>query len=179
MTLTEIANQLGCDKGTLCAERHGYTELYDTAIDPRSRLLEVGIDAGLSVAMWKQWSADIHLIAIDNRPACITTEVAAACDARLCDQSNAAELSELARSVGVLDVIIDDGSHDPDHQILTLETLWVCLRNGGLYFIEDLHTSAWYPPIKNASRRISQFAERHNATLRFECQNKLAWLVKI
>lgn len=178
MTLTEIANSLGCDKGTLYAERHGYTELYETAIDPRSRMLEVGIDTGLSVVMWKQWSADIDLIAIDNRPACITAEVAELCDARLCDQSSAAELLKLAQSISVLDVVVDDGSHHPDHQILTLEILWKCLRGGGTYFIEDLHTSEWYPPDKNALRRISQFAEQHNAALRFECQNKLAMLVK-
>ena len=37
------------------------------------------------------------------------------------------------------DIIIDDGSHFPDHQQITLEMLFPHLNAGGIYFIEDLH----------------------------------------
>eukprot|EP01062_Namystynia_karyoxenos_P061054 TRINITY_DN5296_c0_g1_i2.p1 TRINITY_DN5296_c0_g1~~TRINITY_DN5296_c0_g1_i2.p1 ORF type:complete len:427 (+),score=46.01 TRINITY_DN5296_c0_g1_i2:78-1358(+) len=40
-----------------------------------------------------------------------------------------------------LDIIVDDGSHDSDHQIRTLHGLWPALRPGGLYVIEDLEMS--------------------------------------
>ena len=37
-----------------------------------------------------------------------------------------------------VDVIIDDGSHRPDHQQISLSALFPSLVSGGLYFIEDL-----------------------------------------
>lgn len=180
MTLTEIANSLACDKGTTAYERHGYTQIYEGLIAPSSRMLEIGIDKGLSVTMWKQWSADLNLIAIDNNAECITSSVAAMCDARMCDQSDVSQLESLAESLGPesLDVIIDDGSHRPDDQLLTLETLWKCLRSGGRYFVEDLHTSNWFPMETRAPNRLKQFAGRNAAVMHFACQNKLACLVK-
>ena len=42
------------------------------------------------------------------------------------------------------DIIIDDGSHVPWHQIFTLETIFdTWLKPGGLYIIEDIETSYW------------------------------------
>ena len=41
------------------------------------------------------------------------------------------------------DVIIDDGSHRPDHQQIALGFLFPHLRSGGLYFIEDLMTNGF------------------------------------
>ena len=40
-------------------------------------------------------------------------------------------------------MIIDDGSHLPSHQLLSLETLWPALAPGGLYIVEDVETSYW------------------------------------
>ena len=45
------------------------------------------------------------------------------------------------------DVIIDDGSHIPWHQIFTLETMFdTFLKDGGVYIIEDMETSYWDRP---------------------------------
>ena len=44
---------------------------------------------------------------------------------------------------GNFTVIIDDGSHLPSHQLLSLETLWPSLAPGGLYIVEDVETSYW------------------------------------
>jgi hypothetical protein len=162
MTLTEIANRLGCDKGTTTHGRHGYTEIYESAIDPECTLLEIGIDKGLSLRMWREWSEDIDLIA----------------DLQLCDQGDADSLERLADELWSVDVIIDDGSHNPNHQILTLETLWKRLQSGGKYFIEDLHYSAWFPEAERAPNRIRSFAQKMGASHSFFCHNKLAMLVK-
>lgn len=40
-----------------------------------------------------------------------------------------------------LDVIIDDGSHFQNHQILTFEKLFLHLNEGGIYLVEDTHAS--------------------------------------
>ena len=43
------------------------------------------------------------------------------------------------QSGGGFHAIIDDGSHSNRDILLTLRILWPALRDGGLYFIEDLH----------------------------------------
>ena len=59
------------------------------------------------------------------------------------DQSVAQDLTELASEYGPFDIIIDDGSHVNAHQILTFDTLFEHLRDGGLYVVEDVQTSYW------------------------------------
>jgi hypothetical protein len=40
-----------------------------------------------------------------------------------------------------LDLIVDDGSHLTSHQIKSLELLRPKLKPGGIYILEDIHTS--------------------------------------
>jgi cephalosporin hydroxylase len=52
-------------------------------------------------------------------------------------------LSSVLKELGDPQIIIDDGSHHADHLSLTLEMLWPHLQDGGVYIIEDTHTSYW------------------------------------
>lgn len=180
MSLTSIANRIGCDKGTTSHEKHGYTDVYDKLIRKQSNMIEIGIDAGLSVRMWSDWSEALKLIAIDNRAECITPEIASMCDARVCDQSCDAQLLELAATIETesIDVIIDDGSHRPDDQMKTLRCLWKCLKPGGLYFVEDLHVSHWFPVADRAPQRLRVFASETSSHIQFLCSGKLAVIGK-
>jgi hypothetical protein len=40
------------------------------------------------------------------------------------------------------DLIIDDGSHNPDDQILTAKMLMCLLKDDGFYIIEDVHINS-------------------------------------
>ena len=42
-----------------------------------------------------------------------------------------------------VDIIIDDGGHYMHQQQISFGFLFAYMRSGGLYFIEDLHTSYW------------------------------------
>jgi hypothetical protein len=62
------------------------------------------------------------------------------------DQSNIKFLDafiEQTDTSGALDIIIDDGSHMPEHQLISFERLWLEVAPGGYYFIEDIETSYW------------------------------------
>src|SRR5262249_51417609 len=56
------------------------------------------------------------------------------------DQSDRSFWRRVRNEVPPLDVIIDDGSHQPDHQIISLEELLPHLRLGGVYLCEDIET---------------------------------------
>jgi hypothetical protein len=58
------------------------------------------------------------------------------------DQSNKGAMDAVKKRFGSFDVIVDDGSHLSSHQIATFEYLFkIALKPGGVYIIEDLHTS--------------------------------------
>ena len=65
-------------------------------------------------------------------------------DPRICyvqmDQGDAAQVRKLF-SLAAFDLIIEDGSHRPDHQITALVEGIRSLNNGGIYILEDIHTS--------------------------------------
>lgn len=62
------------------------------------------------------------------------------------DQANVTFLEEfIAISGGEFDLIIDDGGHTMSQQMTSLKTLWRAVKPGGIFFIEDLHTS--YMPV--------------------------------
>ena len=51
--------------------------------------------------------------------------------------------SELSKSIGekTYDVILDDGGHSMKQQMNTLEVYWPHVNPGGVFIMEDLHTS--------------------------------------
>ncbi|RGD57316.1 class I SAM-dependent methyltransferase [Kitasatospora xanthocidica] len=57
------------------------------------------------------------------------------------DQSDPAQMIEIAERHGPFDIVIDDGSHINEHVRTTFRALFPHVRAGGLYVIEDLWTS--------------------------------------
>ena len=59
------------------------------------------------------------------------------------DQEDPEMLRRLESEYGPFDVIIDDGGHAMRQQIVSIETLFPLLSDGGTYLVEDVHTSYW------------------------------------
>ena len=59
----------------------------------------------------------------------------------ICDQSSKNQLKELVKQTGDFDLIIDDGSHQYEHQKTSLETLIYHIKPNGYYIIEDVFGS--------------------------------------
>lgn len=65
------------------------------------------------------------------------------------DQSKISDLHKVKNIIDNADFIIDDGSHHPEHQLLTFNYLFDNLLNlGGVYIIEDIECSYWNPQSK-------------------------------
>jgi hypothetical protein len=52
-------------------------------------------------------------------------------------------LNTVKDEIGVIDIIVDDGSHVNEHIIKTFNHLFPLLKKGGIYVIEDLQCSYW------------------------------------
>jgi hypothetical protein len=122
---------------------HGYQRYYRrffAETPPKPTILEIGVDNGNSLELWSEFLTEPKLYAIDIINKTVPEWVTFDC----VDQSDAAQLSTYAEGKHQLfDVIVDDGSHVPEHQILTLNALWQCLKPGGSYIVEDIETCYW------------------------------------
>ncbi|WP_270936754.1 class I SAM-dependent methyltransferase [Falsiroseomonas oryzae] len=148
--MTSAAAGLGLDAlgrlhGTDKASHgHGYLEIYEPFFRPLRdapiRLLEIGVDKGNSLRLWKAYFPLATVIGAD-----IVPEKAALAEDRIAieivDQSQPAQLEALARRHGPFDIVVEDGSHIWGHQIVSLQALLPFVRPGGLYVVEDLHTN--------------------------------------
>lgn len=62
-----------------------------------------------------------------------------------CSQIDTKCIQKFGRTHGPFDLIIDDASHVPQHNIFSMIAWWPYLKPGGTYVIEDMQTSYWMP----------------------------------
>jgi hypothetical protein len=151
VSLRELFRKHNTDKGYT----HHYERQYERLLAPFRyqpvRLLEIGADGGASMAVWRDYFSDAELLAGIGYGAGFNANAPACKSAVHCyygDQANVTFLDWLlVDSGGRFDVIIDDGSHLPEHQFASLRRLLErdALVDGGLYIIEDVETSYWRP----------------------------------
>ncbi len=109
-----------------------------TFIGRAVNVLEVGVYSGGSLRMWRGYfgaRATIHGIDID--PVCRRFE-SDRIEIVIGDQSDRGFWREFVDRVPQIDIVIDDGSHVPEHQVATLEALLPHISNGGVYICEDI-----------------------------------------
>ncbi|MGH7890572.1 MAG: class I SAM-dependent methyltransferase [Thermodesulfobacteriota bacterium] len=145
--LDRIALETGTDKSS---DGHNYTEVYAHHFAPLRhqpiKLLEIGIASGASVKLWERYfpNATLHFIDICPDVVQYYSPSSPRIQYHFLDQSNTEALRQFAADVGEsFDIIIDDGGHHMNQQIISFQTLFPHLKSGGLYIIEDLHTSYW------------------------------------
>ena len=130
---------------------HRYDLIYPSFIselrNKEIKMLEIGLgtfadDTGYSRNMWKEYfpSATVFVMDINHEFEDGVGKVFRG------DQSNINDLENISNKIKIVDFIIDDGSHHPEHQIKTFEFLFnKNLKNGGYYIIEDIECSYWRP----------------------------------
>lgn len=142
--LDQIALSTGADKSSNC---HNYTEIYAKYFSPLKdkpiKFLEIGIDQGASVKLWEEYfkNAELHFIDITFKNIRYFSERS---KYHLANQENLADLAKfISEAGGDFDIIIDDGGHTMSQQINSFSALFPHVKSGGMYIIEDLHTSYW------------------------------------
>ncbi|KLE33680.1 hypothetical protein AAW01_04475 [Aurantiacibacter gangjinensis] len=108
------------------------------------KMLEIGVFQGGSLDMWRSYFGDectLFGVDIDSKT---VDRVSPPNQVRIGSQDDPAFLADVVREMGGLDLVLDDGSHVGKHQWSTFETLFPLLSEGGLYIIEDTHTSYWW-----------------------------------
>ena len=149
MTLKEINKELQNAKGTY----HDYLDLYyENALSPykdkKITLLEIGINYGSSLELWSKYFSNAEIIGVDYidygyKPIKENIKIII---------GNATK-KETFSQIKHLDIVIDDGSHNINHQLNSFKILHERLTNNGLYIIEDIKN---IDQTKNDFKNLSQ-----------------------
>lgn len=104
-------------------------------------VLEIGIRRGGSLQIWREYFGErARVVGIDIDPTCRALE-ADGFEVFIGDQGDTAFLTDIVERAGPFDIVIDDGSHRMEDLRRSFATLFPNLISGGLYMVEDTHTS--------------------------------------
>lgn len=171
-SLHSLFLQSGSDKGWYHGYARYYEPILERLRDKPVRLVEIGVEDGESMEAWMRyftktdhiygigygaynewqtegvtncsdypWRKSFFLWSVGNG---VPEDSNGKCSLFKGDQSDTEFLDFFKNKTGgKFDVVIDDGSHVPSHQLISFESLWPSIVPGGFYFIEDVETSYW------------------------------------
>jgi len=123
------------------------------------KILEIGVHHGGSLQMWRKYFGSVATIyGIDIDPRCKDFEEDG-CHIRIGNQADPEFLRSIIDEMGSIDIVIDDGSHINSHQLASFKALFKELNYGGLYIVEDLHTSYWEGDWEGGLKKPGTFIE--------------------
>lgn len=146
--LCRLAEHFGSDKWGV----HRYAQHYQTHFEPLRnrpvRILEIGVgghespvDGGASLRMWKEYFPKSEIFAID------LFDKSALEEDRITifkgSQNDQEFLRSVMRKIGIVDIVIDDGSHVNEHVLTSFQVLFPLISSNGMYVIEDMQTAYW------------------------------------
>jgi hypothetical protein len=126
---------------------HHYFEVYDRHFSKyRGKeivILEIGTFQGGSLQMWKHYFGDkAKIYGMDINPDCKQVEEENI-KIFIGSQSDRHFLRDVIKEIPPIDILIDDGGHTMEQQIVSFEELFDHIKPDGVYLCEDLHTSYW------------------------------------
>jgi hypothetical protein len=149
-SFAKLVEASGSDKYYLHHYEHYYSKwLAPYRAHPKLKIVEIGARNGKSLTLWSDYFESPHLIlGVAYDFAGNTQGVQAVANAHKAvrllfgDQSKPSTMKQVCDN-GPFNIIVDDGSHLPSHQVFSLYSLWSCLEPGGLYIVEDTETNYW------------------------------------
>jgi len=141
-TFKEISDSVDCDKSTY----HEYDRIYPLFLEKwrneSINIFEIGIEYGKSMKIWENYFPFANIWGMDIA----NTYKSPRCSVFIGDQSKMEDLVSISNKIPKCELIVDDGSHVPEHQLKTFNYLFRnVLKPGGVYIIEDIECSYWRP----------------------------------
>lgn len=141
-TFKEISDQFDCDKTTYHKYDRYYPMFLEKWRDRDINIFEIGLDRGKSMNIWENYFPFAKIWGMDISKQYSTDR----CNVFIGDQSKLEDLRNVSKQVPKCKVIVDDGSHVPEHQLKSFHYLFQNMLDwGGVYIIEDTECSYWGP----------------------------------
>ena len=118
-----------------------YAELFEKYRDKEVTFVEVGVLNGGSLFMWRDYfGSRARIIGVELNSAAKKWE-AEGFEIYIGSQSDPIFWQNFFKAVGPVDVLLDDGGHTYEQQIVTADQCIPNIKDGGLLVVEDTHTS--------------------------------------
>ena len=137
------------DKGTggNCNKWIHYFEIYERYLErfvgKDCTYLEIGVQRGGSLGIIQEFlGQQARVVGMDIDPECANLKDEGR-EVYIGSQSDVEFLSQVINKTGPYDIIVDDGGHTADQQLTSFFTLFPHLKYGGVYVVEDVHTTFW------------------------------------
>ena len=123
---------------------HGYHRFYEDVLNKyrkkKLNFLEIGMDTGESLNLWRDYFPKANIYGLEINQEYKNNKIYVMKG----NQNKISDLKKLVKITNECEVILDDGSHVPSHQLKSFNYLFEnCLKKGGVYIIEDIETSYW------------------------------------
>jgi hypothetical protein len=122
-----------------------YNDLFRTMRESCKIFMEIGVYDCESIKLWRDYFINAEVVGIEYNLEYSLNKLGNTSTERLtfinADQSKEDDLIDLSLRYPEVDVIMDDGSHLMRDQQITLAKLFKSVKPGGIYILEDLHTS--------------------------------------
>ena len=148
-----------CTKYKVKNDYHGYHFYYPIFFDSfrecKFNMLEIGYGEGESLKMWSEYFPIANIYVMDIN---IEKKIDDRLEVFKGDQSKIEDLILIKKKIKSARIIVDDGSHIPDHQIETFLYFFnELLEPGGVYVIEDIECSYWNPKSELYGYKVGYF----------------------
>ena len=117
-----------------------YNQLFEKYRYKKIIFVEIGVANGGSLFIWKKFFKNAKVIGIDLNPDCKKFEKYGF-NIEIGDQSSHIFWKNFFRKYGKVDIILDDGGHTNQQQILTAINCIPNIRDGGMLITEDTFCS--------------------------------------
>jgi hypothetical protein len=118
-----------------------YDHFFDTYRGKEATFVEIGILDGGSLFMWRDYfGPNARIIGVDLNPEAKKWEKEGF-EIHIGSQSDSGFWKKFVSDVGEVDIVLDDGGHTYNQQIITTESLLPHIKDGGILVVEDTHTS--------------------------------------
>jgi len=172
MDFNYYCNQNYTDKGDLLPSGNRYANFYENWFskiqNSATNICEIGVDYGGSLKSYYDYFQNTQIFGLDINDKSLYNNDRI--KTFILDQSKPQELDSFVnycKSNNIqFDFILDDGSHDVEHQQLTFGILFELVKPNGFYIIEDLGSS-YFTLGNNLYGYIQTQTKINNNTIKF------------
>jgi fibrillarin-like rRNA methylase len=142
----------GTDKNTTHSYGHVYDIVFNNYKDTCNNLLEIGFDSGASLQAYSDYFTNTMIYGIDIKD---TSMPFIKSNPRITTFIGDATKPETINTFNkTFDIIIEDASHLPEHQLQHFIDYSPFLNKGGVYIIEDINQD-YFDKLKGAFETIA------------------------
>lgn len=138
-----------------------YQRHFEKFVGQEVHVLEIGVYSGGGLALWQHYlGPNCRLYGVDIMEACKMFETEST-KIFIGDQGDREFWKRIRATLPRIDIVIDDGSHFPEHQIVSMQELLPHVAPGGVYLCEDIyrHNNDFHDFVSGMSNQLNELGK--------------------